>query len=447
MRSIGAALLGVLALLIGTTAVLLSSATVGAGVDETPPVVELVAPDEGAVVDAAEFVEVACVATDNTKVDGQCIVDFIEERSETGLDIVVTATASDRRGNTTSVSSTFSLLFDAVGPAVVDDRAIGLVGGGTLSIDVTANDYDADDNLDLSTLTLTSQARSGEAAIDREHGVVLYEPAGVGGDSFGYQICDAEGACDTGSVEVMLLDDADCTVVGTPGDDELTGTRADDVICGYGGNDVINGRAGNDIVFAGPGDDVVIGGPGGDVLLGEAGNDSIRGGAQTDYLDGGTGDDLLKGENQSDVVIGNVGNDELHGGRGDDVLAGGAGDDRAFGWAGHDHVIGGAGDDIVRGGGGADELRAGPGDDFLHGEGGDDILIGGEGFDTGDAGKQLDECASLERRLRCDGYGVSTEGPTAQSTVPTVPELPPAEHDADDEVVDELVEEPPPISS
>lgn len=428
MRTLSAAICGAFVLLFGSMALLSTASIAGAGVDVTPPVVELVGPAEGAVVAAADLAEVECVATDNVKVDGRCVIDFIEKRSENGLEVSVTATASDRKGNSASATSSFVLLFDPVPLTVVDDRAIGLVGSEPIVIDVLANDLDADDDLDASTLTILN----GAAEVDSD-GVVLFEPLAAGSDSFSYEVCDSMGACDTGMVVVMVLDETDCTIVGTDGDDDLVGTNGADVICGFGGDDVIHAMAGSDIVFAGSGDDEVTGGPGADVLFGGSGNDAIRGSAGSDFLDGGAGDDLLKGENHADTVFGNVGNDELHGGRGNDVVAGGAGDDHAFGWDGRDLVTGGRGADIVRGGSGDDELRAGPGDDFLHGEGGDDTLVGGEGFDIGDAGKQDDQCASLEQRLRCDRYGVSVDTSTQGEGSPELPELPPAEHDADDE--------------
>ena len=51
---------------------------------------------------------------------------------------------------------------------------------------------------------------------------------------------------------------AECTIVGTNGDDFLKGTNDDDVICGLGGDDIIVGRGGEDALYGGSGDDVLV---------------------------------------------------------------------------------------------------------------------------------------------------------------------------------------------
>ena len=48
-----------------------------------------------------------------------------------------------------------------------------------------------------------------------------------------------------------------CTVIGTPGPDELHGTSGSDVICGLAGDDRLVGREGNDILDGGRGDDTL----------------------------------------------------------------------------------------------------------------------------------------------------------------------------------------------
>lgn len=104
---------------------------------------------------------------------------------------------------------------------------------------------------------------------------------------------------------------AECTIIGTEGDDILEGTPGDDVICGLGGNDIIKGGPGNDLIRGGPGDDIISGDKGRDTLFGGRGNDT---------LDGGRG---------SDRLLGGMGNDDLDGGAGNDTVKGGPGNDTA----------------------------------------------------------------------------------------------------------------------
>ncbi len=102
---------------------------------------------------------------------------------------------------------------------------------------------------------------------------------------------------------------AECTIIGTPGDDVLKGTSGDDVICGLGGNDTINGGPGNDIIRGGLGDDTIFGDNGRDTLFGGKGNDTIDGGKGQDRLLGGKGRDVLDGGPGNDTVKGGPGND------------------------------------------------------------------------------------------------------------------------------------------
>ena len=64
-------------------------------------------------------------------------------------------------------------------------------------------------------------------------------------------------------------------------------------------------------------------------LYGHGGNDSLNGDNQSDVLDGGAGNDTLNTYAGNDTLIGGTGNDKLYGGAGDDtyVFAKGHGSD------------------------------------------------------------------------------------------------------------------------
>jgi hypothetical protein len=108
------------------------------------------------------------------------------------------------------------------------------------------------------------------------------------------------------------------TIIGTPGDDEITGTNGNDVIVGLGGNDIINGGNGDDVICGNAGNDTINGGNGIDSLFGSFGDDE---------LDGGNGNDLLDGGANGDTLIGNHGDDSLTGGTDADSFSGGNGSD------------------------------------------------------------------------------------------------------------------------
>ena len=282
------------------------------------------------------------------------------------------------------------------GPAAEDDWAWADVSE-TVEIDVLANDYDPNEDLDAATLRVTASPANGVAAVvETAEGrrVISYAaPAADGSMSLSYEVCDTLASCASAHVTVMV-GTAGCTIVGTAGDDQLRGTSGDDVICGLGGNDHIVGLGGNDVIVGGAGHDLVYGGDpaggadGADLILGGPGDDLLLGGAGADRIWGGAGDDSVYGQNGADELVGGAGADTVSGGHGDDRLWGGDGDDRLYGFENDDTVWGGAGADIAWGGPGVDTLWGGAGDDELHGGPGADTIRAGSGNDeaAGQAG-------------------------------------------------------------
>jgi Ca2+-binding RTX toxin-like protein len=71
-----------------------------------------------------------------------------------------------------------------------------------------------------------------------------------------YQITDADGDSDTGTISVTL-----------DGDNAIIGTAGNDVLLGGSGNDTISGGDGDDTISGGAGDDTLIGGLGADTFV------------------------------------------------------------------------------------------------------------------------------------------------------------------------------------
>ncbi len=92
----------------------------------------------------------------------------------------------------------------------IDD--IGEVGSGAaVFLDVTDNDQDYDNNIDISSLQITVKPHNGSVVIG-DNGVIIYVPNGdyMGVDSFSYQICDA-------NVPVPFCDEATVFITVNPG--------------------------------------------------------------------------------------------------------------------------------------------------------------------------------------------------------------------------------------
>ena len=283
-------------------------------------------------------------------------------------DHVITVTATDSNQMTASASATLTVNARNTAPEAVDDTA-SAVFSSAVQIDVFANDIDIENDVKLDTLSIHQQPTLGAAKVVTPPSglpVIEYIASNQGVDIFAYEICDYGDRCDTAQVRVAVIV-ADCTVIGTEGDDILNGTAGNDVICGLGGddtidgrsgddriyggtgNDTIYGRAGNDIVYGGVGNDFILGHRGDDVIYGSLGNDIIYGGEGDDRIIGGDGADELYGEADNDSLEGNRGSDKIHGGRGDDIIWGDQGDDIIRGNAGKDTITPGAGEDTVLG--------------------------------------------------------------------------------------------------
>ena len=185
------------------------------------------------------------------------------------------------------------------------------------------------------------------------------------------------------------------TVVGTPGDDELSG----DVVVGLAGVDDLGGRlvcGGKDgdwylsgiKVDGGPGDDQEIQLIGlGDLAIGPA----IGGPGNDRFLD----NNWAQEDQPFQVWRGGPGNDRFTGAGGDkDVFYGGAGSDSTGGgepnWPDTLRQYGGEDDDFLGGGIGRDRIYGGPGNDTLDATRHlwrvdttiADFIDGGDGFDT-----------------------------------------------------------------
>ncbi len=162
----------------------------------------------------------AAIATDGT-------VTYTPDAGFSGTD-TFTYTVTDPEGNTDTGSVTVTVGTDpdpGSDPVAVDDTGSTAVAT-PVTIDVRANDTDADTPLTDLTVTAVGTPLNGTAAIAGD-GTVTYTPdAGfTGTDTFTYTITDPGGNSDTGSVTVTVsadpngdpvaVDDAASTPIGT----------------------------------------------------------------------------------------------------------------------------------------------------------------------------------------------------------------------------------------
>lgn len=103
------------------------------------------------------------------------------------------------------------LIYNPVNQQVVaNDDAISTFQDQAVNIDVAANDTDPENDLDLTSVTITTSPTNGIVNVNPTSGVVTYTPnAGYfGNDSFEYQICDngTPVYCDIALVSITIIE-------------------------------------------------------------------------------------------------------------------------------------------------------------------------------------------------------------------------------------------------
>ena len=164
---------------------------------------------------------------------------------------------------------------------------------------------------------------------------------------------------------VIVGDQFDNSLFGTPEIDEIYGLEGNDRLRGQGGADTLYGGPGDDIFFVVDPETLIVEMPG-------EGTDTVR--TVVDYflpddaeiefmladlategvtMRGNAFDNQISGSDYADAIGGGDGNDRLFGGRGNDFLLGGEGVDFLDGGDGNDRLVG-SGNDELRGGNGND---------------------------------------------------------------------------------------------
>ncbi|MDD5264857.1 MAG: Ig-like domain-containing protein, partial [Candidatus Bipolaricaulis sp.] len=111
----------------------------------------------------------------------------------------------DATGLCDSAQVTLNVLPVADPPTAVTDTAT-TTEDSPIAMDVTANDLGVEAPIDPTTVTVVGEPSHGTVSVDPTTGVVTYtpDPNFYGRDTFGYQVCDENGACATASATVTV---------------------------------------------------------------------------------------------------------------------------------------------------------------------------------------------------------------------------------------------------
>ncbi|HEY7591098.1 MAG TPA: Ig-like domain-containing protein [Candidatus Limnocylindrales bacterium] len=123
-------------------------------------------------------------------------------------------------------------------PPVATDDSASTPEDTATTIDVVANDTDTEGGLDPTTVSVTAGPANGSVSVDPVTGEITYtpDPDFAGTDTFTYQVCDVDGACDTATVTVdvgdvndppVAVDDAALTGEDTPVDVDVVANDGD----------------------------------------------------------------------------------------------------------------------------------------------------------------------------------------------------------------------------
>jgi RHS repeat-associated protein len=110
--------------------------------------------------------------------------------------------------------ATVSIVVKDLPPVALGQDSFTVAAGGSILVDVLANDVAGTGAMDAATLTISSPPARGAAVV--EAGRIRYTPnAGASGaDGFAYRVCDTAGACGTAVVAVTITTNHPPTAAG-----------------------------------------------------------------------------------------------------------------------------------------------------------------------------------------------------------------------------------------
>jgi Bacterial Ig domain/Secretion system C-terminal sorting domain len=130
--------------------------------------------------------------------------EYVWNTPAAGGNYIITATAKEGYENTVSNSMNANYnICSTCAPVAMNDSTNG-AGGDPIVVDVLANDYDPNNNINPASLTIVGQPHNGSAYISNN--TIIYLPNGTyqGEDTITYQICDLSGLCATAKVFLTI---------------------------------------------------------------------------------------------------------------------------------------------------------------------------------------------------------------------------------------------------
>ncbi len=180
-------------------------------------------------------------------------VRYVHDGSEPGTDPVeVPVTVCDPQGGC-ATSTLYVTITPVNDPPVAADDLATVDEGGTVTVDLLANDHDPDDDLEpIGYVTVLSGPVNGTATLTASGLEVQHDGAEAVSDSVRYEVCDAAGLCDQATVALAVMPVNDAPLLQ---DDALVLAEGGSAVLAPLGNDVdVDGSldAGTLAVVVGP---------------------------------------------------------------------------------------------------------------------------------------------------------------------------------------------------
>jgi hypothetical protein len=193
--------------------------------------------DADGTVDATTVTIVTDVTNGSTVVNPtNGVVTYTHDGSATTSDSF-TYTVQDNNGATSNTATVNITVTEANDPPVANDDSDTVAEGGSVPIDVLANDTDADGTVDATTVTIVTDVTNGSTSVNPTTGVVTYTHDGSEtlSDSFTYTVQDNNGATsNTATVTITVTPVNDPPVAN---DDSDTVAEGDSVVIAVLAND------------------------------------------------------------------------------------------------------------------------------------------------------------------------------------------------------------------
>ena len=167
--------------------------------------------DTDGTLDVTSVTIITAPSNGSTTVNADGSITYEPDSNYFGIDTYVYQVCDDDGAcDQATVTITISDLNDA---PIANDDSDSTPEDTPVTTDVLDNDLDTDGTLDISSVTIITAPSNGSVTVNID-GSITYEPDSnyIGTDTYVYQVCDDDGACDSATVTISVADVNDAPI-------------------------------------------------------------------------------------------------------------------------------------------------------------------------------------------------------------------------------------------